>query len=68
MRKRCALQTVKRPDLGAIPPYAGPMRFEGSKPIEYARQGVWRGRRRSSDRVLGETKAEIEVSRHTGAV
>ena len=66
MRKRGTLQTVKRPDLGGIALYAGPMRFEGSEGIE-----IMPGKALGADTdevlnaVLGKTKAEIKVSRDT---
>lgn len=67
--ERGTLQTIEHPDLGAIPLYAGPMRFEGSEPIE-----IMPSRALGADTdavltaVLGKTEAEIRVLRDTGAV
>lgn len=69
LHKRGTLQIVEHPDLGAIPLYAGPMRFEGSEPIE-----IMPSKALGADTddvltaVLGKTEAEIKVLRETGAV
>jgi CoA:oxalate CoA-transferase len=69
LHKRGTLQVVDHPDLGAIPLYAGPMRFDGGEPIE-----IMPSKALGADTddvltaVLGKTKAEIKVLRDTGAV
>ena len=69
LHERGTLQIVEHPDLGAIPLYAGPMRFEGSEPIE-----IMPSKALGADTddvliaVLGKTEAEIKVLRETGAV
>lgn len=69
LHKRGTLQTVEHPDLGAIPLYAGPMRFEGSEPIE-----IMPSKALGADTddvltaVLGKTQAEIKILRDAGAV
>lgn len=69
MHKRGTLQTVEHPDLGAIPLYAGPMRFEGSEPIEIVpSKALGADTDEVLTAVLGKTTAEIKVLRDTGAV
>jgi CoA:oxalate CoA-transferase len=69
LHKRGTLQTVEHPDLGAIPLYAGPMRFEGSEPIE-----IMPSKALGADTddvltaVLGKTQDEIKILRDAGAV
>jgi CoA:oxalate CoA-transferase len=69
LHKRGTLQIVEHPELGAIPLYAGPMRFEGSEPIE-----IMPSKALGADTddvltaILGKTEAEIKVLRETGAI
>jgi CoA:oxalate CoA-transferase len=69
MHQRGTLQTVEHPDLGAIPLYAGPMRFEGSEPIEITpSKALGADTDDVLTAVLGKTRAEIKVLRDLGAV
>jgi len=69
LHKRGTLQTVDHPDLGAIPLYAGPMRFEGSEPIEIVpSKALGADTDDVLTAVLGKTKAEIKDLRDAGAV
>ena len=69
LHERGTLQIVEHPDLGAIPLYVGPMRFEGSEPIE-----IMPSKALGADTddvltaVLGKTKAEIKDLRDAGVV
>jgi CoA:oxalate CoA-transferase len=69
MHERGILQTIDHPDLGKLPLFAGPMRFEGSDVIEIMPS---KGLGADTDEVLagflGKTKAEIGALREMGAV
>ncbi len=69
LHSRGTLQTVEHPDLGQIPLYAGPMRFEGGEPIEIIpSKALGADTDEVLTAVLGKTKAEIRALRDTGAV
>jgi crotonobetainyl-CoA:carnitine CoA-transferase CaiB-like acyl-CoA transferase len=69
LHKRGTLQMIEHPDLGRIPLFAGPMRFDGGEPIE-----IMPSKALGADTddvltgVLGKTDAEIKALRDTGAV
>ena len=69
MHERGILQTIDHPDLGKLPLFAGPMRFEGSDAIEIMPSKALGA---DTDEVLagflGKTKAEIGALREMGAV
>jgi len=69
MHERGILQTIDHPDLGKLPLFAGPMRFEGSDAIEIMPSKALGA---DTDEVLagflGKTKAEIGALREIGAV
>ena len=69
MHSRGTLQTIQHPTLGAIPLYAGPMRFEGSDVIEIApSKALGADTDEILAELLGKSGAEIDALRQMGAV
>jgi crotonobetainyl-CoA:carnitine CoA-transferase CaiB-like acyl-CoA transferase len=68
MHERGTLQRIEHPDLGTIPLFAGPMRFNGEDPIEIApSKALGADTNDVLSGLLGKSDAEIKTLKEMGA-